>query len=138
MLLVKNEYYLIPADDSDKEEFNKIGQGEIIECKINRGRNVAHHRKYFALINFIYDHMSEEMHDMCPTKTALRKCLQKLAGHVIEYRLPDGTTQVESDTINFSVSQQEFEEVYSRVIDAAFKYFITDYETQNKFLNLIS
>ena len=137
MFLVKNEYYLIPADDVDKDEFNRISQGEIVQCKLDRGRNVQHHRKYFLLINYIFDNMPEQMHELCPTKTALRKCLQKLAGHTVEYRLPNGTVQVESDTINFSLPQKEFEEVYNRVIDAAFKYFITDEETQKQFYDMI-
>lgn len=137
LLLTKTEFYLVPATDEDKDKFNKLSRDETILCTIQRGRNVAHHRKYFALINFIFEHMPEEMHELCPTKTALRKCLQKIAGHTIEYKLPDGTTQVESDTINFSLSQEEFEAVYSSVIDAALEYFITDIETQHELLKRI-
>lgn len=52
--LVKKGIYLIPAMDSDKEEFNKLKNGETYRFKFSRPRNVKFHRKFFALINLVY------------------------------------------------------------------------------------
>lgn len=45
---------LIPAYDSDKELMSKIKVGEIYKYKFSKPRNIRFHRKFFALINLVY------------------------------------------------------------------------------------
>ena len=43
------------AYDSDYDKAKKIKVGEAYECEIKQSRNIKFHRKYFALINMVYD-----------------------------------------------------------------------------------
>ena len=88
-------------------------------------------------MNFIYQNIPEQFKEMYPTQESLRKVLLKLSGHTEEIIMPDGRIQIETKSINFEkVKQDEFEQIYSAFIDSSLKYFITDFELQEKLINL--
>ena len=43
------------AYDSDFEKAKKIKPLKEVKCKITQPRNIKFHRKFFALINLVYD-----------------------------------------------------------------------------------
>lgn len=42
---------LKPVDDQGTDLLRKIKVGEVVQCEVNRPRNLAHHRKFWALLN---------------------------------------------------------------------------------------
>jgi hypothetical protein len=45
---------LKPCDDAGIDALRKIKVGEVVQCEITRPRNLAHHRKFWALLNVFW------------------------------------------------------------------------------------
>lgn len=45
---------LAAADDAGKDILRKIKVGRVIKCEITQPRHIAHHRKFFALLNTVW------------------------------------------------------------------------------------
>lgn len=45
---------LRPCDDHGFEVLRKIKVGEVIQCELTKPRNLAHHRKFWALLNVFW------------------------------------------------------------------------------------
>jgi hypothetical protein len=112
-LLLRNTLSgLMPLYPSDFDEKRKLKLGQDYEAEIKNPRNVGFHRKFFALVNLGHENTSLDM----PFET-YRKYLIMKAGYFKIYQTPKGV-YYEPDSISFgSMSQDQFEEVYSRVLD---------------------
>lgn len=42
------------VDDQGTEILRKVKVGEIVQCELNKPRNLAHHRKFWALLNVFW------------------------------------------------------------------------------------
>jgi len=107
---------LIPLYPSDFDEKRKLKLGQDYKANITNPRNYEFHKKFFALMNIGHENTSLEM----PFDTYRRYIIQK-AGYFKSYATPKGV-YFEADSISFaSMSQDKFEELYSRVIDVIIK-----------------
>ena len=70
----------LPSHDSDYELCKKIKVGSTVSCEIKQPRNVAFHRKFFALINLVFE--NQEVFDNIDF---MRKEITKAAGFYDEY-----------------------------------------------------
>ena len=103
---------LIPLYPSDQIEKRKLKLGEDYECDIVRPRNLAYHKKFFALLNVGHENTKLDM----PFET-YRKYLIMKAGFFTAYTTPKGI-YYDPDSISFaSMDEDEFHDVYSRVMD---------------------
>ena len=110
---------LIPAHDSDKELMSNIKAGEIYKYNFSKPRNVKFHRKFFALINLVYqnqDHYSFE---------DLREKLIKASGHYrIVIDIETGEEERKAKSIAFAnMDEVEFSKLYNDVLNAIIKVF---------------
>lgn len=107
------------AHESDYEKLKKIKIGKTVLCKITQKRNIKFHNKFFALINLVYqnqEHYNNIDH--------LRKDLIINAGFYAERTTFDGQIIQDAKSISFSkMNQEEFNELYNRVIDVIVKEF---------------
>lgn len=55
--LVKDGGKLIPFAPDDADTLQKIPNGQVIKCKYSIPRNLAFHRKYFALVNLAFEYI---------------------------------------------------------------------------------
>lgn len=112
-LLLKNTLSgLIPLYPSDFDEKRKLKLGQDYEADIKNPRNIGFHRKFFALVNIGHENTSLDM----PFET-YRKYIIMKAGFFKSYQTPNGVFY-EPDSISFSsMEQEQFEDVYSRVLD---------------------
>lgn len=125
----RNGYALSPAHDTDLEAIKSLPTGQPLRCKITRIRNVDHHRKYFALLNYAFDvweppdnHVGEKNFDR------FRKDIIILAGFYNSYIRLNGDTRLEAKSISFAnMGQDEFEQLYDKTIDVIIKYALTNY-----------
>jgi hypothetical protein len=129
--LAKTSTGLIPATEEDREKFNTISVGDVIQCKALNQRNVAFHRKFFALIAVAYENMPEHFDGRFPNPDTLREELIKRAGYYVMYTDFRGNKQYKAKSISFdSMGQKKFEEVYSDVLDVVIKWLIPDLDRE--------
>lgn len=115
---------LKPAYDSDYENVKKIKVGEPYEFEFRKPRNYKFHKKFFALINMVFDNQ-----ERYTSADHLRKDLLIDAGYYdTRYNL-HGVEIQEAKSISFAnVDEIEFNEIYSRVIDSIVRNFHFDRE----------
>jgi len=113
-----------PAYDTDYENAKKIALNEPFEFEFKKPRNYRFHKKFFALINMLYQNQ-EQYNNL----EHLRKDLIVAAGYYdLRYNF-DGVEILEPKSISFaSMDENEFNLLYSAVIDVIVKYFNFDKE----------
>ncbi len=102
----------------DCKPYNKLEVGEQTEIDIKTPRNILFHRKFFALIKLAFENQ-----DKYVNQGHLREDLIIAAGfytertnHMLE------VVRLVADSISFaSMDDEEFSEVYDRVLDVVWK-----------------
>lgn len=110
------------AYETDYEKLKKIKAGKMVKCVITQPRNLKLHRKFFSLISLVFanqEHYSNIEH--------LRHDLIIAAGFYDERVSFHGEVVIEPKSISFAnMSEDEFQELYSKVVDAIVQYFHFD------------
>ncbi len=122
-------YSLQCASDADAALLTKIKAGEVVKLKLTRPRNYLFHKKFFALLNFAYDYWEPKSSfnkwgvEATKDFDRFRKDVIVLAGlYDCTYRL-NGDTRFEARSISFgSMSEDEFEKLYSACVDVILHY----------------
>ena len=103
---------LVPLYPADFDEKRKLKIGQDYEVEIKNPRNVGFHRKFFALLNVGHENTSLNM----PFETYRKYVIMK-AGFFNTYDTPKGVFY-DAQSISFaSMPQDQFEDLYSRVLD---------------------
>lgn len=114
---------LVPAHDSDLEAIKKLPANQPITVSVTRIRNVDHHRKYFALLNYAFDVWEPPEGDPAMLGVqknfdTFRKNIAVKAGFYEMHYTLAGTIRIEAKSISFtSMDQDEFEKLYDKTID---------------------
>ena len=107
---------LVPLYPSDFDEKRKLRLGQDYEVEVRNPRNVGFHRKFFALLNVGHENTKMDM----PFETYRKYVIMK-AGYFKAFTTPRGTFY-DAESIAFSaMSQDQFEELYSRVLNVIIK-----------------
>lgn len=133
---------LLPAYDLSEEQMTKFKTGEVYEVEIKMRRNIRFHRKAFALLNFCYDHWSEDKALEHLDKTAqfdvFRKHLTCLAGYYNSYVGINGSVRIEAKSISYGAMETgEFEQWYNAIVKAALKHIFhsVDVSVENRLMS---
>ena len=112
-LYVKNTLEgLIPLYPADHDAKKRLKIGRDYEVEIKHPRNYEFHKKFFALLNLAHSNSDTAM-----PFDAYRRYLTMKAGYFDCYQTGKGT-YFEAKSIAFaSMNQEEFEEVFNRVLD---------------------
>lgn len=135
-LIKRNDDYFVPATAIDKEAVKNIKNGEAINCKFTKKRNLPFHRKFFALIKVAYDAFEApvlEYKGMPVGKNLerFRKELIILAGYYESHVSIKGEVRLDAKSIAFgSMGDETFEDLYSDVIDVILKYVCKGYDDE--------
>jgi hypothetical protein len=117
-----------PAYDSDYQKAKKIKVDSAVSCKITKPRNIKFHRKFFGLINLVFQ--NQEIYN---NPEHLREELTKKAGFYEVYTNHLGVLNYKAKSISFvKMSQEEFEYLYDRFLDAIEEIFKFDKESIRK------
>jgi len=118
----------LPSHDSDYESCKKIKVGSTVSCEIKQPRNIGFHRKFFALINLVFE--NQEYYENIDH---LRKELTKASGYYETYVNHKGVLCYEAKSISFSsMSQEDFDDLYQRFLDKVEEIFQFDSELINE------
>jgi hypothetical protein len=117
-----NKGALIPADEYSTEKLSELVSPGPYRVKLSQPRNLAFHRKFFALLNIAYEawqpdlaHLGEQVH---ASRERFRKDLVILAGYYDSIYSLDGSIKLEPKSISFArMDETEFSRLYSAVID---------------------
>ena len=131
---------LVPADDLEAEQMGRFKTGEMYESEIKLTRNPAFHRKVFQFFSFCFDHWAgdREFLNEKAQKDVFRKNLTVMAGYYVELVNIKGEVRIEAKSLSFgSMTQDEFEQCYSALINAAMKHIFpgADESTYNQLVS---
>ena len=113
------------AHDSDLEKVKKIKPLELVKCKITKPRSIKFHRKFFSLINLVYNNQ-EQYNNI----DHLRHDLTIASGFYEKRINIKGNEVVDAKSISFSkMTEMEFSELYNAILDSIEKYFHFDKES---------
>lgn len=116
---------LAPVSDLESEKMQRFKNGEQYSVEIKLSRNPDFHRKVFAFFGFCFEHWSggHEFHCEQRQFDVFRAHLTVLAGFYESYHGIDGRVRIEAKSISYSAtSQEEFEQLYTALINAAIKH----------------
>jgi hypothetical protein len=131
--LTRTPIGLKPAYDADLEKMRKVKMGDTVKVELTMPRNVKFHRKFFGLLNIVFDNMQTPAIFQTPTGQEIEiKSVNDLLWHVkmqtghYEQKVTLGGKIVfEAKSISFaSMGEDEFEKFYSDTIDVILKYFL--------------
>lgn len=116
VVMRKNLSSLVPADEQAVDMLAKIKHGDLVFVEVKRGRNVAHHRKLFALLQIVFENQDHyKSVDDILTAFKLRTGHYKVKRFIL-----DGVPfdYYEPKSISFAaLSQEAFEPVYTKMVD---------------------
>ena len=126
---IKMNGVLYPASEGDREILTKIKSGEPVRMTLKRVRNYQFHKKWWALVNFAYDYWEPPENQVGEKNLdRFRKDITILAGFYEQSIRLDGETRTEAKSISFgSMSEDDFEILYSKTIDVILKYVLKNY-----------
>jgi len=138
MIFKRTQGGLEPLDTEAHKLMNETSGGEAVAFdKVIKPRNVKFHRKYFALLNFAFEHwepgeLSGKQYGR-PEKNfeRFRNDLTILSGHYKQTIRTDNTLMIEAKSISFaSMNKEQFEELYSNTINVILKRILTNYNKE--------
>jgi hypothetical protein len=118
--VVKKDFGFFPVNDNDQEVCKKFADGEVYRCEIKKPRNLKFHRKFFALLQYVFE--NQEKYD---TVEDLRVEIELKAGNYTEHITTKGKLIYIPKSIAFEkMDNVEFEALYNKAIDVVLKDFI--------------
>lgn len=126
-----------PVDENQAEVLKKFRNGEQYEVEIKLTRNPQFHRKVFSFFKFCFEHWAADKTDWKyfderKQFDTFRKHLTVLAGFKdVSYTI-DGLVRVEAKSLSYgNMEQDEFEQCYNALINAALKHIFGNTTDQN-------
>jgi len=120
----------IPNNQNAQELMEQTSPGEVQMFKEVTGRDIAFHRCYFALLNYIWSYMPDKFKSKVPSGV-FYKWLKHLRGEYdIVFEYSDGTKFIEYHSVSFGrMTQMQFEAhvreqlpfIYESVIGSMYK-----------------
>lgn len=134
---------LVPCDPQAAEFIQKLKVGAGVRAKVSKARNTFFHRKFFALLNHAFEAWEPVQKaykgiGIQKNFNQFRKDVTILAGFYEANIRLNGEIRMEAKSINFaSMSQDEFEHLYSKTIDVILSRILTNY-TRDDLENVIN
>ncbi len=138
-LLKLSSTSLAPATEEDVEALSHIKIGEVVRCKYSRMRNIKFHRKYFSLLNYLYDvwepaEVAVDDKRFVPEKSfeTFRKNIAVMSGYYDTHFTIAGDPRIEAKSISFAnMKEEEFEKLYSNTIDVGLKHILHNHSRED-------
>jgi hypothetical protein len=132
---------LSPASDMELEKLNKFKSDGQYSVEIKMVRNPGYHRKVFKFFTFVFDYWkgNNEFQSESKQFDVFRKELTVLAGFYDSFYNIRGELRVEAKSLSYSsMKQEEYEQCYVAITNAAMKHIFKATDDQNIYNQLIS
>ncbi|WP_172606638.1 DUF1367 family protein [Pantoea coffeiphila] len=119
---------LHPVNERELERMTRFANGTQHSVDIKLARNPSFHRKVFAFFNFCFEYWCAENSGLAFLDEAaqfdtFRRQLTVLAGYYVKTYKFDGSVRIEAKSLSYGdMDQDEFEQCYSALINAAIKH----------------
>lgn len=110
---------LIPCDVVGQEALQKVPINSTVAVKVSRPRNILHHRKFFALLNLVYQNQSRY-----PTLDDLLDAIKVYVGHCEEMEIRGRTVYRPKSIAFHRMDQAAFDQFYDAVVKAVCEYVL--------------
>ncbi len=118
--LIKREGAFIPSLDEDFEKAKTIRYGQIVRVKLTKPRNSLFHRKFMALMQFLFQNQ-----ERYKTLKDLIVEIKLKTGHYQEHVTLKGKIVYVPKSISFAkMDEHEFRIFYSKTIDVCISSFL--------------
>lgn len=123
LLLIRTGMALMGADDESRDRIAKMPRGQALRADVKRARNLALHRKFFALVGFV-----AERHPIYDTRDKALVAVKVAAGHCDFLPHPQtGELVAIPKSIAFDALEQgEFEEFYEAAVQGVLDHIIPE------------
>ena len=111
-LFVKHLGALRPADDDAETLLSKLKDGDLVRAEIKVPRNLAHHRKWWKLMQIVHDNQ-----EFYPSAEAVCTAIKFGIGHTEQFQWKGGVVKLPKSIAFAKMDQAEFEQFYERGID---------------------
>lgn len=122
---------LAPAHDDDREKLKRWSAGDLLQCTVTMPRNAAFHRKYFAMLQMVFDNLPETKWRIGSNIVEIRTVEELLwhvkfqVGHYEQKMTLGGKIVYKPKSISFAAMDDEaFHEFYQKSLDAICRYFL--------------
>lgn len=125
---------LFPANDAEAERMKRFKSGVGYEVEIKLIRNYDFHQKVFAFFNFCFEYYVSSLESAVHERQfeVFRSELTVLAGYYDEFYTIRGSVRIEAKSISYAnMTQEEFEHLYSSLINAAIKHVFNNTKDEN-------
>jgi hypothetical protein len=127
---IKKHGALFPLYDEDKEKFNKISEGEILQRKFTKLRNPEFHKLVFSFLNVVFRYQ-----DKHTDFDEMRKEIKRQTGCYTHKIIVDNEkkTVVELEYLSWSFDKMDdfkFQEEFKKIKDYCWKEFIPNADPQ--------
>lgn len=114
-LMTKTLSGLAANDEAAATVLKRLKVGDVVRVDVVRPRNLSAHRRWFALVNLIYQNSDEY-----PSPDVVHGMLKCLSGHATPVtNKATGETYLIPNSISFSsLDEDAFQEVWSRAVKA--------------------
>jgi len=130
---------LMPNTDMDYEKKLKLKLGQVYRVEIKQPRNYEFHKKYFALLNLVWENLPDHLSEGFRRFDNFRETVQMQAGWYEMYVNHKGVQMFKPKSISFgSMSAEEFEELYSNVIDIILRDYIPGMDREELEMQVIT
>lgn len=122
-----------PADQQSADKIEKLKMNQLVKCEITQPRNLAFHRKYFALLNLGFDafnpnSMKYKGLEVAKNFDAFREDTLIQAGFFTATFNIDGSCKPKAKSISFAnMNDEEFENMYNETINILLEKVLVNY-----------
>ena len=122
--MIKSQGALWPTPESEGR-FAELKGNDIYTVEIKKGRNLQHHRKFYALLQLCY--ANQDRYDDLESMTA---AVKYYLGHAKAIEGSDGKVYIIPKSISFAkMDQTEFEKFYDRAVNFLIKHIMPTCKT---------
>lgn len=136
---VKKDWCLVPAFSKDKEQFDKMKNGELFKAPFSKARNARFLAKYWVLLDLVYNNLPDSFTLNSADGQILHiRNVEDINWHVkmqlgiYERRVTlGGKVMFEAGSISFAaMDEDQFQEFYDNAINVVIKHFLTGTEKE--------
>lgn len=136
---------LIPFGDEEAEKLSRFKPGDTVRCTFTLARNGLFHRKAFSLLQLCYERFCKNVEPKFYKGTAATPCFDTwreqfviLAGHYDVTFDIRGKLRLKAKSLSFAnCSQEQFEKIYSDLINCALKHTYDASMSERKLRELV-